>query len=46
MDGPRDYHTKRSKSEKDKYHTIQLIYGIQSMTQTYLQNRNRLTEQT
>ena len=22
MDGPRDYHTKRRKSEKDKYHMI------------------------
>ena len=24
MDGPRDYHTKQSKSEKDKYHMISL----------------------
>ena len=28
MDGPRDYHTKWSKSDKDKYHMISLIYGI------------------
>ena len=28
MDGPRDYHTKRNKSEKDKYHMILLICGI------------------
>ena len=28
MDGPRDYHTKWSKPEKDKYHMILLIYGI------------------
>ena len=28
MDGPRDYHTKWSKSEKDKYHMISLICGI------------------
>ena len=25
---PRDYHTKRRKSEKDKYHTISPICGI------------------
>ena len=30
MDGPRDYHTKWSKSDKDKYHVIQLICGIQN----------------
>ena len=28
MDWPRDYHTKWSKSEKDKYHMISLICGI------------------
>ena len=28
MDGPRDYHTKWSKSDKDKYHMIALICGI------------------
>ena len=28
MDGPTDYHTKWSKSEKDKYHMIALICGI------------------
>ena len=28
MDGMRDSHTKRSKSEKDKYHMISLISGI------------------
>ena len=26
--GPRDYHTKRSKSEKGRYHMISLICGI------------------
>ena len=26
--GPRDYHTKLSNSEKDKYHMISLICGI------------------
>ena len=28
MDGPIDYHTKWSKPDKDKYHTILLICGI------------------
>ena len=28
MDGPRDYHTKWSKSEKDKYHKTSFICGI------------------
>ena len=37
MDRPRDYHTKWSKSEKDKYYMISFICGI------YIQKRNRLT---
>ena len=28
MDATRDYHTKQSKSEKDKYHMISLIHEI------------------
>ena len=28
MDGPRDYYTKWSESEKDKHHMILLICGI------------------
>ena len=28
MDGPRDYHTKWSKSEQDKYHIIPCTYGV------------------
>ena len=28
MEGPREYHTKWSKSDKDKYHMISLICGI------------------
>ena len=28
MDGPRDHHTKWSKTEKDKYHMMSLICGI------------------
>ena len=45
MDGPKDYHTKWSKSEKDKYYIISLISGIlKKYTWTYLQSRNRLTD--
>ena len=33
MDGPRDYHTKRSKSERDKY-ILLLICGIQKKKET------------
>ena len=28
LDGYRDYHTKRSKSEENKYRMVSLIYGI------------------
>ena len=28
MDGPRDYHTKWKKLDKDKYRMISVIYGI------------------
>ena len=28
MNGPRDFHTERSKPDKDKYHKISLICGI------------------
>ena len=33
MDSKRDYHTKWSLKEKDKYHIISLICGIRNMTQ-------------
>ena len=41
MDGSRDYHTKWSKSEKDKYHMISLICKILKWHKWtyYLQNR-------
>ena len=32
MNATRDYHTKWSKSEKDKYHIIPLTCGIQNDT--------------
>ena len=35
-DGPRDYHTKRSKTEKEKHHMISLIGGIYNTTQINL----------
>ena len=47
MDGPRDYHTKWSKSDRER----QISYDITYMWNlkkwykwTYLQNRNRLTD--
>ena len=45
MDGPRDYHTKWSKSEKEKHHMISLIPEIKKKWYKWLhlQNRNRLT---
>ena len=33
MDGPRDYNTKWSKSEKDKYHMISVTCGILKIIQ-------------
>ena len=36
MDGSRNYHTKGSKSDRDKYHTISLICGIIKMIQMNL----------
>ena len=42
MDGPGDYHTKWSKSDKDKY---RMMWNLKKMIQTtHLQNRNRLTD--
>ena len=43
MDGPRDYHTKRSKSERDKYHMILLTCGIQNMTQKNISMKQNQT---
>ena len=46
MDGPRDYQTKWSKSEKNKYYIISLIADSKKKWYkwTYLQTRNRLTD--
>ena len=43
MDGPRDYHTKWSQKEKDKYHMISLICGISNMTQMNLSKKQKQT---
>ena len=43
MNGPSDWHTKRSKSEKYKYHMISLICGIQNMTQMNLSVKQKQT---
>ena len=46
MNGPRDYHTKLNKSNRDKYHIISVICGIWKKWYklTYLQNGYRLTD--
>ena len=45
MDGPTDYYTKWSKSERDKYHMISPMWNLKKQYKwTYLQNRNRLTD--
>ena len=31
MDGPRDYHTKWNKPDKDKYHMLSLINGTNKL---------------
>ena len=44
MDRPRDYHTKWSKSEKEKYHITSLICGILNVTQMYLSTEQKQTQ--
>ena len=44
MDGPRDYHTRWSKSEKDKYFHHLYVEYKKWYKWAYLQNRNRLTD--
>ena len=45
MDGPKDYQTKWSKSDKDKYHMISLTCGLLQWGKwTCLQNINRLID--
>ena len=46
IDGPRDNHTKWSKSEKDKYHMISLMCGIWNMTQMKLSTKAETDSQT
>ena len=41
MDGPRDYHTKQNKSEREKYHMILFICRIQNMTQMNVSTKQR-----
>ena len=44
MDGPRDYHTKWNKPEKDKYISFYLyVESKKMMIQMHLLSRNRLT---
>ena len=44
MDGLRDYHTKWSKSDKDKYHMISLLCGIKNVIQMNLFQMNLFTK--
>ena len=45
MDRPRDYHSKLSKSDKDKYHDITHIWNLKIWCKwTYFQNRLTVTE--
>ena len=43
VDATRDYHTKRSQKEKNKYRMITLICGIQNMTQMNLSTKQKQT---
>ena len=44
MDRPRNYHNKWSKSEKDKYHMISLIWGIFKKWHKWKKKRNYTNE--
>ena len=45
MDGPRDYHTKWSKSERERQIPYDITYRWNLKSDTnYLKNRNRLTD--
>ena len=48
MDGPRDYHMKWSKSDRERQisHDVTYIWNLKNKKYkwTYLQNRNRLTD--
>ena len=41
MDGPRDHHTKWSKSDKDKYYMISLICGVSKRDTNELTNQKQ-----
>ena len=43
MDGPRDDHTKWSRSDKDKYHMISLVCGIWNIIQMNLFTKQEQT---
>ena len=43
MDGPRDYHTKWSKSEEDKFHMTSLRGGIYKLIQMNLFTKQKQT---
>ena len=36
MDGPRDYHTKLSKTKKDKYHDTTSVWNLKNDTNEFI----------
>ena len=46
MDGPRDYHTKWSKSDRERQisYDVTYMWNLKKYKWTYLQNRNRPTD--
>ena len=46
MDGPRGYHTRRSKPDKDRYHVTRYVWEVKKKgcKWTHLQKRNRFTD--
>lgn len=45
MNGPRDYHTKQSKSDKDKYHYITCMWNLTNDTNE-LNDKTEIDSQT
>ena len=44
MDGPREYHTKWSKSDRERQIWYHLYVDLKKYKSTHLQNRNRVTD--
>ena len=46
MDGPRDYYTKWSKPEKDKYHMVSLMWNLEENDANELIYKTEIDSQT